>query len=494
MAAYYVDLDAPTDGSGTFASPWNTPESVESAGLADGSEVYFKCGTTFTYSGDLHAFSINFSGTSSVNRSIIGAYYDDGGSPENTYATVKSQIDLAVEDYPEINGPLDFTTYCQMTNWAGLVHVNSGEDNLYIDNLRIQHATGYGVKVDATLPTTSSYVDVRHNYFYDIWVDAVGFFHTGVSNCKAYDCFADLTSQRVYVMRFTSCSAWPTHYAHGFAATNSCNTCEFSNNVLRRCMGEALAIGGFGDPRAHSIVCHSNIVEAARSNNCYANGTNQQVYNNIFIGSTATVPGTSVNYHRTTNGGSGYGIGFSNEGNTFPADTGTVVWNNLIAWCAYAFFVNCNTNSGQSPEFTIYHNTCVDNGYGNSILYVTQINGSWASGYPIVKNNIFVNYTDNFNLDTLVNSVAGNYGTWDYNCWYIKYNNKTLPESQGCRGANDVGADPLLNRSTGFYNQIDTYEDATDTDWNILVGSPCDDACVKLTGYETDYYGTTRDA
>jgi hypothetical protein len=150
MTDYFCDLDAGSSGDGSFASPWNSPEDVEGGGLGTGDSVYFKCGTSYSYSGT-GGFSINWSGTSSSVRSHVGAYYDDGGSPETDYETVKSQITLDVEDYAEIDGPWT-DSWCGSPWYNGLINVNDNEHYLYIENIRCVNSTAYGLTVDCWGP------------------------------------------------------------------------------------------------------------------------------------------------------------------------------------------------------------------------------------------------------------------------------------------------------------------------------------------------------
>jgi hypothetical protein len=496
MTDYFVDLDAASSGSGTFANPWNSPENVESGGLGTGDNCYFKCGTSFSYSGSA-GFTVNWSGTSSGSRSHVGAYYDDGGSPETDFATVKSQIDLAIEDYPEIQGPLTSTTVCSDFNYSALLLVTSRK-YLYIENLRLTNSNGRHMQFlgDDTTNWTNDTNTVRHCYMYycmlsNVLVDDYS------RNIVFDDNYIDMSGNFGWRYQTTDAGepgCW-RDYAAGFTFIE-CDNITASNNICRRGWGEMVNAGAYQRPCTNCEI-HSNIIEGFWSYGLYIMDQDNSAYNNIILGTRATVLDGTYNYansyHRQTFGcGSGHATGFSDEYHILDVTTGTKIYNNLIAWTRSAFFAEANTASSTPVSGSFIHNTCVESNWIGH-CYILRTNGSWASGYPIIKNNIFVSYQNNSNYDSLVNSSAGNQGTWDYNCWYARYNNKTLPESQGCRGANDVGADPLLNRSTGFYNQIDTYEDATDTDWNILVGSPCDDACVKLTGYETDYYGTTRD-
>jgi len=73
---HYVDLDAVSNGTGSYASPWNAIASVNGHAFAAGDDVYLKVGTAQTVPAGQYLL-VNWAGTSG-DHVTVGAYYGDG--------------------------------------------------------------------------------------------------------------------------------------------------------------------------------------------------------------------------------------------------------------------------------------------------------------------------------------------------------------------------------------------------------------------------------
>jgi len=129
--AYYVDLDAVSNGDGSFASPWNNIASVNSNVSGTGDDVYFKAGTEKVVSTYLN---IDWVGTSE-DRVIIGAYDGDG------------DFDITGSERPILDGNQTVPS----AQWVGLINITSlGDGPAYItvQDLRINDSYFYGICVE----------------------------------------------------------------------------------------------------------------------------------------------------------------------------------------------------------------------------------------------------------------------------------------------------------------------------------------------------------
>ena len=144
-ADHYVDCSAGTNGSGTYASPWNNIGSVNSHSFSTGEDVYFKVNTTCILTSDSDRLQIDWGGSSS-NRAIIGAYYGDG------------LFGLNGNPRPRIDG--DSNTYPNISQ--GLINVQSDSvDYVTVKDLKLQYSGGYGIWVQFS---DSINVDNCHTY------------------------------------------------------------------------------------------------------------------------------------------------------------------------------------------------------------------------------------------------------------------------------------------------------------------------------------------
>ncbi|MHA2066412.1 MAG: right-handed parallel beta-helix repeat-containing protein, partial [Candidatus Thorarchaeota archaeon] len=112
--AYYVDCSQGSNGTGTFASPWNTIESVNDASMSTGDDVYFKENTTCSGAKLDNGLVIDWTGTSG-DRVVIGCY--DGDGDFNCDNVVQSSI---TDQKPELDGNFTYPS-----SWA-LIGVGHG--------------------------------------------------------------------------------------------------------------------------------------------------------------------------------------------------------------------------------------------------------------------------------------------------------------------------------------------------------------------------------
>lgn len=385
-ADYYIDLDAGTNGSGTFASPYNTWTGITPTA---GNNYRSKCGTTYTNSS---GFAVTASGTSG-NHILFGAYYNNGGSPVHE------------DDNPSMgslcgNGDAKpiFSTVTKGVG-SGIYTLDTGADQ-YVDFNSISAQKG-GAALNVR---AANYVTAKYCYFYN---SQRGIWNGSDSNGSSYNTYEynvidlnhtteDESSETLEgiqfqyghdnVARYTTI----TSYDHGGVkwhqtSANYNNTVEYMHisggglntedaclmfnpqthdNVARyiRCddAGQAIEINGSSSNKVSYVVANGNPPNAGQAmigiipNSSYSRGTNNNyIANSVFYDDS----GASTNY--------GFGI-YIKPGETYGVSGNTFV-NNIIqktgssGRCIYV----TDTVGGLLGTNYFYNNSCYE--YGTNL-------------------------------------------------------------------------------------------------------------------------------
>jgi hypothetical protein len=473
---YYVRNGGDNSKSGTsHNNAWSTLEKMESSGLVAGDDVYLCCGDAWSYTGN-GKFDINWTGSAN-DTAFAGAYYWDGSGEVTDYQTVRAAIDSGTQDYPSINGPwtLGYNDSAAK-NWDGLISINdpsSVREYICVENIKVTNATGRGINIEADGASGATHhILIRHNYVENTFRNGIVFTKEQVSYVIAeYNYVKDAGWQRGPLPG----GGGYNYYSASLNAINDVENIIFRFNTIDRSHGEG--IGLYKGCRNCQV--YNNRVHGCKSVGIYGLGHNTRVYNNIVTGTVNT------DYHRS-GPVVGWGIGISNEASDVHWCDDISIYNNLVCFCSVGAWIAVNTLSGQPMDnIKVAHNIFVDN--YNAEVRVSRSNGQFSNCE--FRNNIFCKYESTGDLS---HSGSGNISgfTWDRNCWYD--GNTNQPES-GCRGQNDVNANPLLSKTRGWQS-IDLYSDVSEDDFKITSASPARDEGVLITDFNLDFNGNARDA
>ena len=130
-ATYFVSPNGNDSNSGlSDASAWRTIQKVNSFRFQDGDDIYFKCGGTWTGT----QLNPKINGVNEANRSIIGAYYDNG------------MIGVS-GNRPIIDG--NNYTVPSTGSWGYLVYFEN-RSYVTVQDLHVQYSGGGGITFNGT--------------------------------------------------------------------------------------------------------------------------------------------------------------------------------------------------------------------------------------------------------------------------------------------------------------------------------------------------------
>jgi parallel beta-helix repeat protein len=375
---FYVDLDASTNGNGSYNSPWNSVSAVNAHNFTDGDDVFFKVGTSETVTNRL---DINWSGTP-ANRVVIGAYYGDGLFGLNGGA--RPILDGNDTVPPSIN--------------SGLIFAMRQPGYITIENLEIRRSGGNGVEI---------------SYGPDIATEASEY--NIVRNCYFLEC-----QKHSILLARNSHSLVEDNYTY------------FDNKIPP---GSSIEITGMRSDASAPYLSNNNTVRGNTVNfgnegiGIYKGSRYTIVENNTVYDTRAAIYGTNsrsgtirnnlvyITPESRQNPSSSYCISLDNEGHN-PAITAWDVgdwdiYDNYIAGCGRGIGI-MNDGIVHGDEYAqndnnVYNNRIVDN----------EQNFYFATNDPAWSNNQFY---DNYSFILTSNFVHSNnyspYGvSWNNNFW-----------------------------------------------------------------------------
>ena len=460
---YYVknggndSLDGLSDGNA-----WATISKVRNAGLATGSDVYFKCGDAWNTKTDNKLY-IEWSGISTNSRAIVGAYYMSAGN---------EVIGVNVDGKPIFDGGWDLTTFAETPSeqFEMLVHPR-GVSYITIQDLKIINSHGFAI--------SASYTALCNNvHIYHIDVQDTG--RAGIDTAYMGD---DALIEYCRVLRDNR-----QRFIGEVTTWDSGIRIRGSNAICRYCEvghGWGEGIGVTPDTTASDVLVEYNLVWGRKSVGIYAGccPLDSIIRYNVVLGTTDTDYHTSFVYGgRTWNAP---GIGFNQEvtgKHTFR----TKCYGNVVAGTSVG--INSINKSGETVGYAnrqlVYNNTLIDN-YYNINTHVSEL---MDTEY---KNNLSVIHADAAAIGSQHVWHNSNMGT----C-YLPLGNfwSSVPELSGWSHANNVVGDAKLYKTSGWQNismpsgidiaasfALTAASDAIDTAQNL--GVTYDDAFIAGTDF-----------
>jgi hypothetical protein len=492
-ATYHIDPTAGNGGDGSHGSPYNEWSDLPSMSTSD--DVYFKCDTTYTATGQI---SITWGGASG-DRAVIGAYYLDGGSP--VYGVSGNKPVISGSNYT-----IPYST--SATAWGGLIRIDGRtvkKDYITIQNIEVLKAGGYGIEIlgDKTVATTPQYCIIENCY-------TNGSSRIGIAVVDTESVNATIRNNEVlgYAYGWKYLGFGPT-WSGGLVFAH-CKTAdsEVYGNYVHQGWGEGIGSFTFSTAGQGGIKIYNNIVYSSRRVDIYMDGSsNNEVYNNVLIGTDDCVyKGVTI---LRDDGGCWNQVGIALNAESYDRKhpdytpenpvywvmdvTDNEVYNNLIVGHLTGLEIGVGNqvhSDNQHKNNKIFNNTFISNRY--NMRADSGLADLTTSGNEL-KNNIFA-CIDYAAPDGCVNQggmVANfdNYYDTDYNMW-------KAPLPTNGAGNNDLEARidgweltslPLHDLQEGNIQDVVSF--AKKLLGNAGVGSGVADADAPTT----DYFGATRD-
>ena len=252
--AYYVDCSTPSDGNGSYASPWKNIASVNKHTFTNGDDVYFKVNTTCTPTDNL---AIDWDGTS-ADRVIIGAFYGD------------SQFGLGGNSRPIIDGrhtvpdPASYDGLIQMTSQALTGYVT-------IQDLRVNNSGRDAIRFNYV-----DYVKVYNCYVYRPWKN-------GIQLARSHDSLVENCA--VEGAGYGGEAFHSSITGVGGNVENQTYNVVFRGNTVFHSNSEGIAF----NKMAHDCIIENNVVFDNGTVDIYLDGVKRiTVRNNLVYGTTNT--------------------------------------------------------------------------------------------------------------------------------------------------------------------------------------------------------------
>ena len=412
---------------------WKTISRVNDHSFDTGDDVYFKCGETWSGTN----LSIDWNGSGN-DRTIIGAYYNNGGIPAYGVSGSRPIIDGSNWTFPSSEkGLIDCTN-----NTGGFITIK----DLY----------------------------VKHSKYYGIIIKNCGIKNL-VENCYVYRSkMHGIILGRVNNSTVTRCTVEESSYltkpmggivvsAYGIEGRADNNTISY-NTVFHAYEG----INGASRKARWSIVEY-NVVYDCRSFHIYVDASKFAIVRyNLSYSSSDT---SSWN-------GPSYGIVVDNENARGYCYTGgNEIYGNLVAFNRYGISLlneyqrKTNSNCTQDDNI-VYNNTIIDSA-GYNIRVWDAGKNNWSGNE--IKNNISLTVT------------AGSFHVYGSNSTGVTWSNNLFDENPGGNAAtNAVIGDPKLLKTSGWRSIPPGT--ATGTEWSIQAGSAAQGKGLSINGYMEKIY------
>lgn len=405
-AAYYVDLDAASNGDGSYGSPWNSVDNI--TGLSDGDDVFLKCDTT--ESNDLRTSVRGIDGTN-TNQACLGAYYLDGGSPVTSVnagndCDANGSFSFATCSARPI---LDGNTYTiPSDSYAGLLEIDT--DYVTVDHIKTYKSGGIGIKVDGDVGDGADSVEIKnciaeYNWRQGIcWAGGSG---ESLSDGLVEDSMATWSGMNCGgVGGLLDGSDWDVPGIAG-GTDRTCGICSINANAdnltIRRCTSYYSAGEGMGFYRyTTGGIAEYNVAYDNRQVQFYVAGSasNTVRYNLIYCSNDDGKRRSSTDQH-------GLAVNRETQGVT-PNDN--IILGNIIIGCRGSGLRHTNaTASDPVTGNKFYDNTMIDN-------YVGFTPGGASSLAFEYKNNIVWTITDGYS-DFSTYGAGGYTATCSSNSW-----------------------------------------------------------------------------
>lgn len=418
---YYVKKNGNDGLDGlSDATAWKSISKVNNYSFNTGDDVYFKCGDTWTVSGD-NVLRIDWSGTSS-NHAVIGAYYGSGTIGVSGTKPTFDGGSYVTGSYPSWTWHSVAPTY----EYRGLIHVED-DNNRYLDitNFRTINSAGSGIWV-----SDCEYVTVTNCHTSETYANGITVTRTENGTISGNEIYH---ACRCFVKAGGDGNRVPA--AIGLFQADYYT---IEKNYVHHGWGEGIGVYYNSD---HNTVQYNKIVSQMRVGIYLTAAQNNVIRYNLIYGEGDPI------YARQTYGGvpySGGGLWIDDEKESNITKYGTSMDNewygNLVAFTTHGFKFTAYVTGSRFDNSKVYNNTFVGNwnqieSYGLESSKVTNSE---------IKNNIFWD-SENTGMDNgLPSSCSGL--TVDYNLW------SSIPSSELLQGSHDIvrTGTPLLKKTTGW--------------------------------------------
>ena len=328
--AYFVDLDASSNGDGSFQKPWNNISTVNRYNFTQGDDLYFKCGTT---SSGTESLDVNWSGNAN-DRAIIGAYYIKGNTPlYGVNDDGPPNIKGVLGSYPQKDDALVFISNQDYVTVRDINLSNSGAiglaakscSGLLIANLYVKYTNQNGI-----IFNTLKGVGVTNSTIEDCVIERSSY---NTSPGAAIVISADFNNGSTKNITVRRNRVFNAYEGIGLYKTPSYVTVE--QNVVYDCRSYHMYV----DRGSHHIVWRNNIVYES-SSSISANGAYMFAMNNE---SHNKLPDNSygyIEYYGNLIAGGKIGFSLGNSG----SDQGLIptnikIYDNIIVDCLKNFMI-----------------------------------------------------------------------------------------------------------------------------------------------------------
>jgi hypothetical protein len=464
-ANYYVDCSAGSDGSGTYASPWNVYTSHIANDLSNSDGVYFKGGVTCTLNGSTR------DKITITNSSVtIGCYDGDGDTTCET-------IDITTgANMPKFDGG-DTYPGGDYEHFLRIHAANVTVQDLWITNM----VQGDGIQANGDTQAGNS-ATIQRCRVDDIW-------RQGISGRDCDNCtFTENYISNVLLVNDDSCTEVGSA---GLTCDYGCDNTVISYNTVKQVYGECIG-GYFSYNTGNPIIIEYNTVYNCRSASIHSSESEYVVrYNIVGVfdeGGDGYEPhfysGTYPNCTLETKSGA-IAVN-STDNNSTAFDSKFHIYGNFVFGYKQDPGIACDMTEaartqGDTIECLIYNNTLVDNGPNIQTHHLGTDDGVQSYIY----NNISVFYDQSAYHGHDID--ANGRTTYDYNLW------DSDPSDDDVEGAHDPSyADAALSTQAGYVWPA-TITTITEDDFKINSGSPAIDVGETLgSPYNSDFWETVR--
>jgi acyl-CoA thioesterase I len=466
-ADYYVDCSAPSNGNGTFASPFNSISAVNAAPKQVGTDIYFKVGTQCNITSNTNHLQIRHSGTES-DRVIIGAYHGNG------------LFGLGGQSRPIITG----SNNQYPTGYNGAIFVNNGTSTIRYVTVRDIRLNNTGVAVSDRLATPAQR-PVAIRVFRAENVDVI--------NCYTYRTgFVGIEYGRVVGGTISDNTVEQPGYPSFGMRTGAAITVTAANNVAstrnilvaRNKVLDGVYEGIGAYQGTENVTIEHNIVRNTSSFMIYLDKARYATirYNLVYFGSNSPI----------TNRSRGICIDDEHHTLTYGYSKFNKIYGNFVANTATGIALMCNVtinniNDNCHEGLKVYNNTLVDNTV-NMLFSRMQ-----PADTALFKNNVSLLATSGLahmqvaHSGTLWNPPGT---TFSHNLFY----GYTLPTSGSKAAVNMITGHPQLTKQSGWRSLVvgDLQIESLEAFKLRSTSAAIDKGTALVSPYNVDYFKTPR--
>ncbi len=437
--AYYVDCSAPTNGDGTYSSPWNNIASVNSHYFSTGDDVYLKEGTTCYPTTE--GLQIDWDGAEG-DRIVIGCYDGNGDFDCSDGGLTRPILDGQSNVYPTNLKGMILMNSSSLSGHITItdIRVNESSESAfvtnYVDDVIITNTYSYRPKKSGILVARCAGGTVSNNI-----VEESSYLHSPRAGIEISAVDSGDSTHDIIVTGNTVFKG-----LEGIGVYNGAKEITVEKNVVYDCRVVGIYIEGVKD-----ITVRHNVVYQSATGP--PNDPDGMMYAGIYV--------THENRHCTQGGIYPYG----NDGHR--------IYGNLVAGAQNNINLSNSPDCHQMTNVLVYNNTLVDAQDWN--IRLNNVNDNWSGNE--IKNNISWTISEGSgHVRTGFESATG--VTWSHN-------NFDEPVS-GNAATNAKIYRPLLEKTTDWRSIVPGSVDGTE--WSLEAGSQNKDNGLSIDGHNDRIY------